>query len=183
MSFLFETIALPFWFIVFFIGSAMPLWIKWYKIFYKKYIVTGSLKKKFQHATTSAENIKDNVFKKATEHWDENVEASDFLVGSFKSESTKSKTVKKRKVVKKSVDSGKKKNIRAVLTVLADAGERGILPKSIADKTDINTLETNNALKYLTEKEYAEEINSTNGTKYYLTKLGEQYCANKKYIP
>jgi len=85
-------------------------------------------------------------------------------------------------VVKKSVDSGKKKNIQAVLTVLAEAGEKGILPKSIVDKTDINTLETNSALTYLTEKEYVEEINSTNGTKYYLTKLGEQYCVNKKYI-
>ena len=177
MSFLFETIALPFWFIVFFIGSAMPLWIKWYKIFYKKYIVTGILQKKFQHATTSAEDMKKDVLKKATEHWDDNGEASDFLGGSVKSRS-----VKKRKVVKKSVDSSKKKNIRAVLIVLAEAGETGILPKSIVDKTDINTLETNSALTYLTEKEYAEEINSTNGTKYYLTKLGAQYCANKKYI-
>ncbi len=177
MSFLFETIALPFWFIVFFIGSAMPLWIKWYKIFYKKYIVTGILQKKFQRSTTSVEDMKKDVLKKATEHWDDNGDASDFLGGSVKSG-----TVKKRKVVKKSVDSSKKKNIRAVLTVLAEAGETGILPKSIVDKTDINTLETNSALTYLTEKEYVEEINSTNGTKYYLTKLGEQYCANKKYI-
>ncbi len=177
MSFLFETIALPFWFIVFFIGSAMPLWIKWYKFFYKKYIVTGILQKKFQSATTSAEDMKKDVLKKATEHWDESGEASDFLGGSFES-----KPAKKRKVVKKSVDSSKKKNIRAVLTVLAEAGETGILPKSISDKTDINTLETNSALTYLTEKEYVEEINSTNGTKYYLTKLGKQYCLNKKYI-
>jgi len=177
MSFLFETIALPFWFIVFFIGSAMPLWIKWYKIFYRKYIVTGILQKKFQHATTSAEDMKKDVLKKATEHWDENGEASDFLGGSIKSGS-----VKKRKVVKKSVDSSKKKNIRAVLKVLAEGGETGVLPKSISDKTDINTIETNKALTYLLEKEYAEEINSTNGIKFYLTKLGKQYCVNKKYI-
>lgn len=177
MSFLFETIALPFWFIVFFIGSAMPLWIKWFKIFHKKYIVTGILKKKFQRTTTSAEDMKKDVLKKATEHWDENGEASDFLGGSIKSES-----VKKRKTVKKSVDSGKKKNIREVLKVLAEAGEKGVLPKSISDKTDINTIETNNALAYLSEKEYAEKINSTNGIKYYLTKLGKQYCVNKKII-
>lgn len=172
MSFLFDTIALPFWFIVFFIGSAMPLWIKWYKIFHKKYIVTGILQKKFRRATTSTTDMKADVLQKATEHWDANNEPSDFSDSS----------VKKRKVAKKGVDPGRKKNIRAVLKVLAEGGETGVLPKSISDKTDINTIETNKALTYLLEKEYAEEINSTNGIKFYLTKLGKQYCVNKKYI-
>ena len=69
-SFLFETIALPFCFIVFFIGSAIPLWINWYKVFHKKYIVTGILQKKIQRATTSTTDMKADVLQKATDHWD-----------------------------------------------------------------------------------------------------------------
>lgn len=171
MSFFFDSIEIPFWFIVFLLSSAMPIWIKWYKIFHKKFIVTGILQKKFRKAKTAAE-MKMDVFNKATEHWNTQSELSAFP------DSIK----KKRNKVKNKIDPDKKENILQVLKVLASAGEAGILPKSISDKTNINTRDTNSALTYLIEKEYVEEINSTNGTKYYLTKLGVKYCINKKFI-
>ena len=90
--------------------------------------------------------------------------------------------VKKRKPVKKSIDSVKKHNIKSVLKVLAEHGETGVLPRSISDVTGITTIDTKSALTYLIDKNYAEEINSTNGTKHYLTALGRKYCINKKYI-
>ena len=68
------------------------------------------------------------------------------------------------------------------MKALADSGETGVLPKSISDKMSIDSLETSNALTYLVEKEYAEMINGTSGSKYYLTDLGRQYCINKKIV-
>ena len=171
MSFFFATIEIPFWFIVFIFASAAPLWIKLYKKFHKKFIVTGLLNKIFRHAKSKAE-IKIDVLKKATDHWNENNEFPAF---------TESK-VEKRTTVKKPIDKVKKKNIKEVLKVLVEAGEIGVLSKSVSDKTNIKNLETANALTYLTGKKYAEVINSTNETKYYLTDLGRRYCINKKYI-
>ncbi len=171
MSFFFETIAIPFWFIVFVVGSATPLWLKWYKKFHDKFIATGVLQKKFRRAKSVAE-MKVDILKKATDNWNENSELSGFS-GS---------KVQKKKHVKKSIDQVKKHNIKSVLKVLAEHGEIGVLPRSISDVTGITIIDTKNALSYLIEKKYAEEINSTNGVKYYLTSLGRKYCVNKKYI-
>ena len=171
MSFFFETISIPFWFIVFIFGSAAPLWLKWYKRFYNKFIVTGLLKKIFRR-TKSAAEMKIEILKKATNHWNENSELSAFTDSS----------VKQKKTLKKNIDPVRKQNIRTVLKMLATSGETGILSKSISDKTDIRLLDTENALMYLTDKKYAELINSTNGKKYYLTDLGRRYCINKKLI-
>ena len=66
--------------------------------------------------------------------------------------------------------------------MLAANAETGVLSKSVADKCNISSLETTNALNYLTGKKYAELINGTSGAKYYLTDLGRRYCINKRYI-
>jgi hypothetical protein len=171
MSFFFETIAIPFWFVVFVFASAIPIWIKWYKKFHIKFIVSGILKKKFRRAKSAAE-MKVDVLKKATDHWNENSQLPGFPES----------TSKKRKPLKKQIDPAKKKNIKTVLKVLAKSGEAGVLSKSISDKTEIDSIETTNALTYLIEKKYAELVNSSSGTKYYLTDLGRRYCINKKYI-
>ena len=171
MSFFFQPIAIPFWFIVFILASATPLWIEWYKKFHKKFITTGVLQKKFKRAQTVAE-MKVNILKKATDHWNENGEHPGF---------TESKNEKKQ-APKKSIDQTKKKNIQTVLKVLAEGGEVGVLPQSISDKANITINDAKNALVYLIEKKYAEEVNSTNGIKFYLTGLGKKYCINKKYI-
>ncbi len=171
MSFFFETISVPFWLIIFIFFSAIPLWVKWYKKFHIKFIVSGILQRFIQRKKTTDE-LKEEVLKKATNHWNSNGELSGLT----------DNVVKKRKAAKKDIDPQKKQNIRTVLKVLAEAGETGVLPKSISDKTNVSSLDTSNALTYLTEKQYAEEINSTSGTKYYLTDLGRRYCINKKYI-
>lgn len=171
MSFFFQTITVPDWFIVFVLASATPLWFKWYLKFYKKFIRSGVLLKKFKRAKSTAE-MKMDVLKKATEHFNANSELS----------SNTDSTVKKRKSVKKDIDPIKKQNIRTVLKVLAEAGDKGILPKSISDSAGINLNATTSALKYLIEKNYVEVINGTYGAKYYLTTLGKKYCINKKYI-
>lgn len=86
--------------------------------------------------------MKVDVLKKATDHWNENSEYTN---------SSKSKR-KKRKSTKKRIDPDIKQNIQIILKALADSGETGVLPKSISDKMGIHTLETNNALNYLVEK-------------------------------
>ena len=48
MSFLFEIFEVPLWFLIFAFGCAAPLWIKWYKVFYKKFIASGLLQKKIR---------------------------------------------------------------------------------------------------------------------------------------
>ncbi len=171
MSFLFNTVLIPFWFIFFILACAAPLWIKWSIQFHKKFIVTGLLKKIFRRTKTVAERKLD-ILKKATEHWD----ANDHFLDSH------GKTGAKQKKPKKKVDPVKKQNILMVLKVLVSAGDAGILPKSISDKTGINIIETNNALAYLIGKTYVENINTISGEKYYLTELGRKYCINKKYI-
>ena len=171
MSFFFDTISIPFWFIVFIFGSAAPLWFKWYRKFYNKFIVTGLLKKIFRR-TKSAAQTKVDILKKATEHWNENSELSGFSDGA----------TKQKKTFKKKIDPVRKQNIQTVLKMLARSGETGILSKSISDQTEISPLDASNALTYLTDKKYAELINSTNGKKFYLTELGRRYCINKQFI-
>ena len=171
MSFFFETISIPFWFIVFIFASAAPLWIRWYRKFYKKFIVTGLLKKIFRR-TKSAAEMKVDILKKATDHWNENSELSGFTDGN----------VKQKKTLKKRIDPIRKQNIQIVLKMLANSGETGILSKTISDQTDISPLDTANALTYLTDKKYAELVNGTSGKKYYLSELGRRYCINKQFI-
>lgn len=171
MSFFFDTIALPFWFVLFVFGSASPIWFRWAGKFYKKYIATGAFKKIFRRSRSDEEMI-DSIFKKASEHASE---TSDLF-------SQPARKPKKRKPQKKHIDAEKKQNMKLVLQLLAESGETGVLAKSVSDKTSINSLETSHALNYLVEKEYAELINGTTGAKYYLTDLGRRYCINKKIL-
>jgi hypothetical protein len=173
MSFLFESIAIPLWFIAFIAASAAPLWLKWYKRFHVKYIVTGVLKRKLGIAKSDDE-IKSEILKKANDHWTATSEME-----AFKQSKSKSKPKKK---TKRESDPARRENIIKVLKALAEQGEIGALPKTISDNSGVKTLDTTNALSYLVEKKYAEIINSSLGAKYYLTRLGRQYCANKKII-
>lgn len=174
MSFIFETIAIPFWFIVFIVASAAPIWLKWYKRFHTKYITTGILKRKLGISKSDAEKRED-ILKKATEHWTATSEMEAFQQSSSK------KRIKKKS--KRENDPVKRENIIKVLKALASYGEVGALPKTISDNAGVKTLDTAGALSYLVEKKYAEVINGAVGAKYYLTKLGRQYCVNKKIIP
>lgn len=172
MSFIFDSLSVPVWLLLFIIGSAFPLWIKWYKLFHKKYIATGILQKKFRRTKKSTEEMKEEVFQKATDYWNTTSETIPFSQSE----------VKKRKKEKKSIDPVKKNNIRAVLQALANGGDTGILIHSVSDSTGISSVDVKHAISYLIEKEYVEEVVGVQSTKYYLTELGKKYCKNKNYI-
>lgn len=168
MSFLFETVSIPIWFLLVLLGSSAPVWIKLYKKFHKKFITTGILQKKLDEAKTVAE-MKVDVLKKATENWNvRNKEAG---------------AVKTTKKSTDPADSVKKKHSKSILKVLAKHGERGMLLQSITDTLDINSIETNNSLTYLIDNDFVEPVNGPQGTVYHLTKLGRNYCIKKGVIP
>ena len=171
MSFFFQTITIPAWFIVFVLASATPLWFRWYKKYHKKFFSNLGFFKKFQRKKSDAE-LKEDILKKATQNYKDNSELSEL------SDDKK----KKHKRAKKRIDPEKRENVKIVLKMLAANAETGVLSKSVADKCNISSLETTSALNYLTGKQYAELINGTSGAKYYLTDLGRRYCINKKYI-
>jgi predicted transcriptional regulator len=171
MSFFFQTIAIPAWFIVFVLACATPLWFRWYKKYHKKIFAGFGFLKKFQRKKSDVE-LKEEILQKATEHYKGNSELSEL--------SDTKKT--KNKGQKKHIDPEKRENIKKVLKMLADNAETGVLSRAVADKCNISPLETTNALNYLTGKQYAEVITGTTGAKYYLTDLGRRYCINKRYI-
>lgn len=164
MSFLFETFAVPLWFIIFAFGCATPLWIKWYKIFYKKFIVTGLLRKKFQKASEVAEEKMD-VLKKATEHMNANVK------GALKKSGEGS-----------AMGSEDQPYVKIVLKVLALSGDAGMLLQSIADNLDIKSNEIKSSLSYLEKNEFVESVAGGSGVKYYLAPRGRKYCIKRGYI-
>lgn len=133
--------------------------------------ITGFFKKIFLRKKTTDE-MKMDIFKKATEHLDSHSHLSDMTGDS----------TKKSKAFKKKVDPDKRQNIKYILIILANSGETGVLSKSISDDMRIDPMETKNALNYLVGKKYAEVINGALGEKYYLSELGRRYCVNKKYI-
>lgn len=121
------------------------------------------------------DELKAEVLKKATEHWNANSE----------SESSDKKieisAANKSFPEYKDIDEVKKQNIRAVLLEIAERGETGVLPISISDKTGINHQDTATALAFLTKEHYAEAVNSATGFKYYLTSAGKKYCISKEF--
>lgn len=172
MDFIFGSVALPVWLVVFIVGCALPLWIKWYRAFYQKYIVTGILQKNIRKAKSTAE-MKMDILKKATANWD-----SDSDLEPFPAAADEEALPTARKVT----DKDKKQHIRAALKELANSGETGVLARSVSDVTGIATINVTYAMNYLINKKYVEQINGPKGVKYYLTNLGRKYCINKKYI-
>lgn len=121
----------------------------------------------------SDEELKAEVFKKATEHLNAESELSE--------QQQEDKVEERTFTVHKDIDQAKKQNIRTVLLEIAERGETGVLPVSISDKAGINQQETATALDYLTSQNYAEAINSPSGMKYYLTEAGRKFCISKEF--
>ena len=166
MSFLFETFAVPLWFIVFAFGCAAPLWIKWYKIFYKKFIVTGRLQKKIKQVSDLAED-KIDVLKKATDHMNTNANE---------------KNTTKKPAKGAEMGSADQPYVKIVLKVLALNGDAGMLIQSIADNLDIKRNEIKSSLSYLEKNEFVEAVVGSSGDKYYLAARGKKYCIKRGYI-
>jgi len=85
------------------------------------------IKKLFGKKKTDAD-LKAEVLKKATEHWNANNDSTGI----------EDKPVEKSSSVYTNIDEAKKQNIRTVLLEIAERGETGVLPVSISDKTGIS---------------------------------------------
>ena len=137
----------------------------------------GIIKKLFgNNNKKSDDELKAEVLKKATENWN----ASSDHEKSFQ-DNVKKDAVEQKYVRPEEISQNKKKNIRTVLLAIAEGGATGILPVSISDKADISKQDTTTALAYLTDNNYAEEINSPSGMKYYITDAGRKYCISKEF--
>jgi transcriptional antiterminator len=169
MSFLTETLDVPLWFLIFAFASAAPLWVKWYKLFYRKFIATGILQRKIKEAGDAAEE-KANILKKAAENWKANEESQ--------SESSESK----RKRQENLTNESEQPYVKIVLKTLALAGDAGMLIQSIADKLNVSSLEIKSSLTYLEKNEFVESVTAATGTKFYLSGRGKRYAIKQGYI-
>ena len=170
MSFLFETFDVPLWFLVFAFACAAPLWIKWYKAFYKKFIASGLLQKKTRKEG-SASIDKIDVLRKATDNWNASVEH----------ELRAAESKKSRK--KNSSSSSEQPYVKIVLKTLALNGDAGMLIQSIADDLNIKSNEIKSSLAYLEKNGFVEAVvGGSMGTKYYLDDRGKKYCVKRGYI-
>jgi biopolymer transport protein ExbB/TolQ len=166
MSFLFATMKVPFWLLIFILACATPAWVRWYKKFYRKFIKTGLLQQKFEKVKETAEE-KVDILKKATENWNNSVEKE------------RKDAAQKSKAPANEVDQP---YVKIVLKVLAKKGDAGILIQSISDALDISSNQIKNTLAYLEENKFIESVSSTHGTKYYLAARGKNYCIKRGYI-
>ena len=168
MSFIFETFKVPLWFLIFAFASAAPLWIRWYQIFYKKFIVTGLLQKKIKKAGEVAEE-KVDILKKATDNWNASAEQ----------ELEKNKLKKPKQ---QDINSIEQPYVKIVLKTLALQGDAGMLIQSLADKLEVSSNEIKNALIYLEKNEFVDKVPASSGEKYYLSGRGKKYCIKRGYI-
>ena len=169
MSFLFETFNVPLWFLVFAFACAIPLWISWYKAFYKKFIVTGILERNLRKAAEVAEE-KVDIIKKATENWNTNTEQNQEAEALNKARRQHLSTEEEQPYVK------------IVLKTLALNGDAGMLIQSIADKLNVGTNDVKGSLTYLEKNEFVESVTAGSGTKYYLSSRGKRYSIKQGYI-
>jgi len=169
MSVLLETLDVPLWLLVFSLACAAPLWIKWYKWFYRKFIVTGRIQKTIQEVSDIAEE-KANILKKATENWNASVDHE-----------LNSTNVKKSKPENQTTEK-EQPYVKIVLKALAVNGDAGMLIQSIADKLKLGSNEIKSSLLYLEKNEFVDVVTAGSGTKYYLSPRGKQYSIKQGYI-
>lgn len=169
MSFLSTTFSIPLWFLIFALACAAPLWIKWYKLAYKKLIKSDFFKKKSSDFDDSADE-EISIFQKATDNWKASVE-----------QDLKTAELKKSKR-KHEASSIHQPYVKIVLKTLALNGDAGMLIQSIADELEIKRNEIKSTLSYLEENEFVEMVEAGSGTKYYLAARGKRYCIKRGYI-
>jgi len=170
MSFIFVTFKVPLWFLIFALASVAPLWIKWYKLFHRKFIVSGAIKKKFLDSEVFEPEEDISLFKKATDNWNASVEHD-----------LKSEELKKSKR-QHDISSAEQPYVKIVLKVLALKGDAGMLIQSISDNLEISSNEIKKALSYLEKNEFVESVSGSMGEKYYLLPRGKKYCIKRGYI-
>lgn len=169
MSFFFQTYEIPLWFLVFAFACAAPLWIRWYKAFYKKFIVTGILERKLRKAASVAEEQVD-IIKKATDNWNASSDPD--------AKAEEAKKARRQHLM----TEADQPYVKIVLKTLALSGDAGMLLQSISDKLNIGNNEIKSSLSYLEKNEFIEIVPTASGTKYYLAARGKRYCIKRGYI-
>jgi YesN/AraC family two-component response regulator len=154
LSFLTDTVAVPFWLFILLIAGLVPLF---YQLF--------TLVNHFRRGEIVRETDDDVVLWKIR-----NVK---------KSASPKKSSTDISKEQEQEKQNEKESNINQVLMVVASGGERGILLKSIVDRVSISSANVNRAVQELVGRKIIEEVAGVSGTKYYLTQVGKMYCAKK----
>ena len=154
LSFLTTTVAVPFWLFILLIAGLVPLF---YQLF--------TLVNHFRRGEVVRETEDDVVLWK---------------IRNVKRTAAPKKTstdISKQQEQEKQKE--KESNINQVLNVVAAAGERGTLLKSVVDRVSISSANVHRAVQELVDKKIIEEVAGVSGTKYYLTQVGKMYCAKK----
>lgn len=170
MSFLFTTFPIPLWFLVFAFACAAPLWINWYKIFYKKVIVGKLYKNEFFESEEVIFEDESSLFQKATDNWNASVEHD------------REKENLKKSKRQHDAQSADQPYVKIVLKTLSLNGDAGMLIQSIADKLEIKSNEIKSSLAYLEDNDFVEAVTTSSGSKYYLSSRGKKYCIKRGYI-
>ncbi len=166
MSFLLEIFQVPLWFLIFAFASAVPLWIKWYRWVYKKFIVTGVIEKIFSKNDQGFASEEIGILQKATDGWNASAEKN-FKTAELKKSSKKHLQMEEEQPY-----------VKIVLKTLALNGDAGMLIQSISDNLEISSNDIKSALFYLEKNEFVDAV----GTKYYLAARGKKYCIKRGYI-
>lgn len=133
----------------------------------------GFFSKKSANKKKSNEELKAEVFRKASAHLDSENAGAQY--------SAENNSTEKGISGYKNINQIKKKNIRTVLLEIAERGDAGVLSVSISDKHELNLQDTSSALAFLVENSYVEAVNSRTGMKYYLTDAGRKHCISKEF--
>ncbi len=72
-----------------------------------------------------------------------------------------------------------KEDITNLLQLLSAGGEKGILLRSVSDRLGISMSAAQKAMAKLVQSRMVDEVVGVSGTRYYLTRLGKQYCTSK----
>ena len=165
MSFLFQNVSVPLIILLILIGTSTPIFVKFYRLFHKKFISTGKLQKTLDEVVDATETQFQAV-KKVTHR------ITSKAIKNPKQHDTGSPQKKTESYVME----------KKILQLLAERKDSGMLDRSIADMLGLDTGKTKKLLDYLETKKFIESVNGVHGVKLYLTNLGKTYCQKKGYL-
>ena len=152
ISFLTETVVIPVWLLILMIGAVIPLIVKLFKLLIH-----------FRQGEIIREEHSDMVLwklRRTKQPASRNKSASDFA---------------------KEKSREKENDILHVLQNMAAESDKGMLLQTIADRMNTGTSRVKQAMLLLINKKLVEEVVGVSGTKYYLTKVGKNYCMRKGF--
>lgn len=153
ISFLTQTVVIPVWLLILMIGTAVPLFVKLFKLL--------------------------NHFRQGKIVKEEHSDVVLWKLRRVKRSASRNKTAAD---IAKEKSKEKEDDILHVLKNMAAEGDKGILIQTIADRMNTSTSRVKKAVLLLINKKLVEEVVGVSGTKYYLTKVGNNYCERKGFI-